>query len=288
MTENFIITSQNNFWDAATSTDEWDHSLAAPAFSTSKLITVTDVTGQTRISATEKVILNVSLSSPADASGTINILNSSGSIIAYDQADHFGGGYLISTSAEVIVDKNDYIVLSSSDPATSRAGALSITASKFDVTFLAAVPVQKVCYLKDVKSSGTAGGGATAGWNNRSLNTVTGNSEIVSLSSDVFTLEVGEYIIDFHATAKRVNGHQAAIYDNDNSTYEILGIVNYSAAADSSFNHSSGGGKLTLSTPTAFRLKHYVETTKATDGFGDALSSGEGEVYSEVKITKLR
>jgi hypothetical protein len=58
------------------------------------------------------------------------------------------------------------------------------------------------CYIKDEKSSGTASGTFTSGaWQTRTLNTVSGDTAMVSLSSNQFTLGVGTYQIIAKAPA---------------------------------------------------------------------------------------
>ena len=71
-----------------------------------------------------------------------------------------------------------------------------------DVSFLAAVPVQKTVYLKDVKPTGTFGGsGVAATFFTRDLNTIEGDN-FASLSANIVTLPAGEYRVDAFSPAR--------------------------------------------------------------------------------------
>ena len=155
-----------------------------------------------------------------------------------------------------------------------------------DAVFLAAVPVQKIAYVKDVKSSGTNGGTFTSGaWQTRDLNTITGSSEIVSLSSNQFTLQTGRYSIEAQGMAYGVNNHQIKLYNTTDSNDVILGLSAYSS--NSQPNSSSLFGEIEINEPKVFELQHQGALTQASNGFGIATSFGS-TVYAQIKIAKLR
>ena len=150
-------------------------------------------------------------------------------------------------------------------------------------------PVQRVAYLKDVKSSGTAGGTFTLGaWRTRTLNTVEGDSEIVSISSNQFTLSAGKYRIEASAPAYNVNNHQAKLRDITNSLDIIIGTGEWTWSAGQGTARSVITGQIVLTVPTTFEIQHYSGTTKTTDGFGRAVGHGVDEIYTQVKITKIK
>src|SRR5690606_1741032 len=77
----------------------------------------------------------------------------------------------------------------------------------------------KVAYLKDIKPSGTAGGECTAGiWHTRDLNTVEGDSDIVNLSANSFTLQPGRYEVDGIVPAFLSNQHKTRLVDSSGAT----------------------------------------------------------------------
>jgi len=144
-------------------------------------------------------------------------------------------------------------------------------------------------HIQDEKSSGTEGGTFSSGYQTRVLNTVVTN-EITgaSLSSNQITLPSGTYIVDAIAPAKVVNEHNVAWYNVTDSSYTLIGM--------SAFSVSGGGyaqttstvfGKFTISAEKIFELRHYAQTARSTDGFGNATADSQAERYAEVKIWKV-
>ena len=159
-----------------------------------------------------------------------------------------------------------------------------------DAQFLAAVPVQKVAFLKDVKSSGSTAGGFTSGsYVERTLNTVEGDTGIVSLASNKFTLQSGEYLIEGEAPAYAVNTHKAkVVQDPSGSPTDVILGQNSGAVSTGAMTSSIFKGKITVAGSTTFNIQHRCSVTKATNGLGDAATFGDNELYTQVKITKLR
>jgi hypothetical protein len=158
--------------------------------------------------------------------------------------------------------------------------------------FLTAIPVQKTAYLKDVKTSGTAGGASTANTvHTRELNTVEGDSEIISLSSNQFTLQPGKYELDARAPGYVTNRQQLFIYNVTDSAYAIDGESEFAGAA-SVQQRARLVGTLELSSPKTFELRHWIESANAS-GLGLAADNNPSnpqtaEIYSVVKITKIK
>lgn len=142
--------------------------------------------------------------------------------------------------------------------------------------------------VEDHKASGTNGGASTATtWVTRVLNTVVENTITgASLASNIITLPAGEYRLDEAiAPAYAVGGHQCRLWNNDGSVALVLGTSEYSGG--STVSTSRAVGRFTLTAETDVLLQHWCATTKVTDGLGVAASSGAGEVYSRVVITRL-
>lgn len=149
---------------------------------------------------------------------------------------------------------------------------------------------QGVVYIQDRKTAGVDGGSCgTAGtWLQRDLNTLEGDTDLVSLSSNDFTLQPGTYTIDASAPARGLDAHKIRIYDITNSTAVLFGT---SVTANSFTTEDSVAllnGFLTITSPTTYRLEHACQTTKAINGFGSLSNMGAFELYSVVKITRLR
>jgi len=165
--------------------------------------------------------------------------------------------------------------------------ATSFTISKIGVGDLLGVPTPRTAYIKDVKSSGTNGGTFTSGaWQTRDLNTLEGDTEFVSLSSNQFTLQSGKYNIEAYAPAMQVNGHVIKIRDITSSVDIIIGTSGYAATSGAS-NLSKAISDLEVISNTTFEVQHRCNTTKATNGLGNPLNFGVDEVYTTIKITKL-
>lgn len=152
-------------------------------------------------------------------------------------------------------------------------------------------PTQRVIgttYLTDEKTSGTAGGTFTSGsYQTRVLNTQRGDTGFCSLSSNQFLLQPGTYEIQAVGHAYAIDLHKLKIRNITSSTDEIIGTNNRSGNADSTANDSFLKGRITCTATTTYELQHRCSTTRATSGFGEAVTFGDAEVYAEVKIDKV-
>ena len=167
-----------------------------------------------------------------------------------------------------------------------------ITGYSSDATFLAAIPVTKVAYLKDVKTSGTTGGTFTSGaWQTRTLNTVSGDSGIVSLSSNRFTLQSGKYKIHCSAPGNYVTSHKAKLVGDPGGTPfdAIIGtseVVEGSASVKQTRSHVTG--IVNITSATVYELQHRCSLTRATNGLGAAVTFGDSEIYTQCEITQIK
>lgn len=158
-----------------------------------------------------------------------------------------------------------------------------------DVTFLAAVPVQRIVYLRDEKSSATAGGTFTLGvYRTRDLNVVEGDTDLVTLSSNQFILQAGKYAIEATTPAHDVDNHKAKLRNITDSSDVIIGTSAKTAASENEIGHSFIKGSFTIASTKTFEIQHRSSATKATSGFGETVGFGDVEVYTIVKITKLK
>lgn len=146
-----------------------------------------------------------------------------------------------------------------------------------------------VALLAEEQPSNTNGGTFTSGsWQTRTLNTVQSDTDgIVSLSSNVFTLGAGTYVIEWSAPVYNVLNHQTRLYDNTNTAVVEYGSTEYASSTHNVTNRSFGSAKITISSSTDYKIEHRCATTKATYGLGVNANFGNVEVYTQVKITKL-
>ena len=163
-----------------------------------------------------------------------------------------------------------------------------------EAQFLAAIPVQKVAYIKDVKANNVEGGTYTTGgaWQTRDLNTVEGDSSFVSVSANQFTLSPGLYSVSGSAPAYKVDRHQAKLYDVTNSQDSLIGAAGYTdnTAGSDAVNNSFIEGELVVTASTTFEVRHIGELAYVTFGMGVAspAATTNTETYTQLKITKLR
>lgn len=144
----------------------------------------------------------------------------------------------------------------------------------------------QLLHVRDEKPSGTAGGGFSSGsYRTRTLNT-TKTSEIAgsSFSSNQITLPAGTYDCLAWAPANFVNSHRLKLRNITDGSDLIIGN---GAKCSSNEVHAFLTGRFTLSGAKVLELQHFCTNTTPTDGFGTAVSSGDVEVYAEIKIWKV-
>lgn len=166
-----------------------------------------------------------------------------------------------------------------------------------DISASAAIEMSKVAF-KAAVINGTLTSGADAGdfasgsWTKRVLNTEQSDIDgIVSIASDVFTLQAGTYFIRASAPAYAVGEHQIKLRNTSSSSDAILGTVEDADAANLVQNRSTLSGVLVLVAATTFELQHQCETTNTGDGLGKGVSLGSfgvSGVFSIVEITKIK
>lgn len=177
-----------------------------------------------------------------------------------------------------------------SDVSSQNSGYVTINAGKAPT--LVGIPQVQSRYatLKNVQNSGTSAGGALAlTTQTRTLNTLVDPTGIVSsLTSNQFVLPAGEYFIQGSAPAYRVGGHKARIRNITDGTTSIIGSSSTSDATNGSVTHSLISGYISITASKTFELQHYTTVLKATDGLGQAVTSGESEIYGQLDIVKIK
>ena len=124
--------------------------------------------------------------------------------------------------------------------------------------------------ISDTKASNVNGGTFTSGaWRTRDLNTENADPDnIVSISSNQFTLQAGSYLIKFQSTGYHVNRHITRLRDITNSATKGYGILVYSNTSNSTSGISHGMARVTISGATVYEIQHACQTTKSTNGMG--------------------
>lgn len=169
---------------------------------------------------------------------------------------------------------------------SASSGYFTINASK--TPSLVTIPnlQQRVAYIKDVKASGTAGGTFTAGaYVTRTLNTTEDPTGIItSLASNQFVLSAGIYDFEISAPRYLVNVSKVKLRNITDSSDALIGTNSDSGVSAVDFAR----GQVTITSAKTFEVQHRCGTTRAGDGLGGAATYGESEVYTQVKITRIK
>lgn len=183
-----------------------------------------------------------------------------------------------------------------SDITNQTDGYFVINASKSPA--LVGVPQlqQRIATISDVKASGTDGGTATSGsYQTRTLNTLSDPTGIVtSLASNQFTLPAGEYYIEAMTPAYFCENAKSKLLNITDSTDAIIGGTVYIRSTGTGDNaaqvmtYSPIRGNVVINSAKTFEIQMRVGITVATTGFGIAGSFGDNEVYTVVKIQKVK
>ena len=140
------------------------------------------------------------------------------------------------------------------------------------------------------RHGGTGGerGTFTAGaWQTRAINTeVVDTDNIVTLSSNQFTLQSGTYQIKFRAIGYKVNRHIARLREVSPSTATIAsGSAAYASSNDSELNYSDGFVRTTITQATTYEIQSYAQSTQSSNGFGFQMTYSTAD-YLQVEIYK--
>lgn len=147
-----------------------------------------------------------------------------------------------------------------------------------------------VAVIADEKSAGTDGGTFTSGsWQDRDINTELSDPDsIVTISSNQFTLAAGTYVIEWSCPAFRVNAHKTQLYDVTGTQVLSVGSVEYADSTYNGYSRSIGAFIHTISSNNTYKIQHQSGATRTTNGFGTNLSVSVAEIYTIVKISKLK
>lgn len=140
-----------------------------------------------------------------------------------------------------------------------------------------------VC-VQDQRASGTAAGTFTQGaWQTRTLNAVIANDSnlaTLDLSTSRITLPAGTYRCFVRCPAYFVAHHQARLRNISMNATALVGSAAKAQSASNSMTDSFIAGRFGISSACVFEVQHQCQTTSNTNGFGEAGSFGEVEVYT--------
>ena len=163
----------------------------------------------------------------------------------------------------------DSIQLHASNQSVTFPGAVTITgALTSSTTGLGLFDAYAI--IADRKNNTTHGGTFTSGdWRTRDLNhEIADPSNIVSISSNQFTLAAGTYLVKWRAPFFRCNDNNTRLYDATNSTVLGYGFQANGNINDGDHTYAFGMARVTLSGTVALEIQHRCSTTKDDSGFG--------------------
>lgn len=140
----------------------------------------------------------------------------------------------------------------------------------------------------DSKTAGTTGGAATAGIQTRTLNSLAINSgDVVTLTSNTFTLRPGTYQVAASAPALGVGANRISLWNATNSTRALNGVSSYSNPTNGDQVRAILNGRFTITANTDFQIQHTCQSAAATNGLGIAMNDGNSEIYTVVELWRL-
>ena len=159
----------------------------------------------------------------------------------------------------------------------------------YDLTPISFNLTDNFLHIQDQRTSGTNAGGATGGADNtRVLNTVlTNNITGASLSSNQIILPAGDYYVEASAPAFATDRHRILLYNVTDLLVAILGQNAYNRTSGAHVTSSSLTGVFSIADQKTFELRHYTQSTRATDGLGTTVGDGREEIYADIRVWKV-
>jgi hypothetical protein len=142
--------------------------------------------------------------------------------------------------------------------------------------------------IVDSKTAGTTGGTAASGNQTRTLNNIAANSgDVVTLTSNTFTLRPGTYRIGVSAPALGVGANRISLWNVGNSTRVATGASSYSNPANGDQVRALLNAHFTIAANTDLQIQHHCQSANATNGLGIAINDGGSEIYTVVELWRV-
>lgn len=278
-----------DFWDSTALSDTFDESLIT-GLSDSLLLSVVNAGGDDRITATQDIVLHVSVSGSAmNAGQRVEIYDYNNKLIAYGTGDASVTSN-DSASGTVRLNAGQYVWVRR-ETASSRTGGISLTASPLQgVTNQAAIIAQPVAYARYNTSSANFG---ITGTNTVPLNTIDGDIAAcsLSLSGSDFVLQPGKYDIEWYGYIAPSSSDKiaaTALYNVTDSVELRRGTLVYGNVSGEIYTTSHGSHQITITKPTTFRYQAIlVQGSTGSINFGASFAAPNSE-KGVVKITRKK
>ena len=160
----------------------------------------------------------------------------------------------------------------------------SVTSDKITGSIFVSYALLAARYAANAGDRGTFTAGS---WITRALNNeVVDTDNIVSLSSNQFTLQSGTYMIKFRACAYQVNRHVTRLREISPTAQTIAsGSAAYAWPNGAGHTWSDGWVRTTITQATTYEIQHQCQTTKTGNGLGFQMNFS-GSDYVQVEIYK--
>jgi hypothetical protein len=259
--------------------------------SSSNLIYLNSSGDPTKFYASKPVMVTVTGTAPQLFAAYSTYIEKNGTTVINNGDSAYAANALSTVAATFYMNAGDYFIIGANNSTIANIAdnvILNITAINYETAFLAAIPTERVAYVKDYKANNTEGGSSVANtWTASVLNTIEGDTDFVSISSNRFTLQPGTYSIFSRRPMYATGVGKSRIYNITTSAVSILGSNVYNDFTAGSQTDSIVNGVVTITVPTTYELQYYCTGTVADSGLGRATNEGSQELYSTITIRKL-
>ncbi len=146
----------------------------------------------------------------------------------------------------------------------------------------------RIATIYDEKEDGV-GGGTTQNDTElqRDLNTVSGDTEIVSVSSNKFTPIAGRYYVIVDCPVRASGKTRLRMTSENPGEHVAHGQTNHCSNAASVQGHARLVTTIETDGTTAYKVLHWTFNALADIGFGTPQNRGVAEIYTQVTLMRL-
>jgi hypothetical protein len=126
-----------------------------------------------------------------------------------------------------------------------------------------------------------------AGWRDRVINTqILDTFHFVTFASNIFTLDIGTWVVEWSVPASRCEFHQTRLYNNTATAHPFyMGTSEFAPNTSNGQSRSTGVAQVAHTVATGYKIQHYCDVTGT---FGKSTgATGGTEVYTVVKIWRV-
>ena len=192
-------------------------------------------------------------------------------------------GILSIDAGYFLVSSTSRILSSFTNDVSSGSGYFVIKSSA--KAPLVNIPKTKIAYIRDVKAPATNPQSMVAGVNIREINTIDGDTSIVSISGNQFTLQPGVYDLDGSVQGWNTSEHKGYIHNVNTGLTEITGTTAYPAS--NFVSDSFIKGTVTIEEETVFEIRQWAVSGGGMGGIRLNDGGAGNNVYTQLGIRKL-